>query len=192
MNALVGVRANGTGLYTPSSAERRKVRQQVLSAARVHLFGAAKSLSPPSRGIRKAKAGNDTSSDGSAIAGLTGQDLDRDAFLQLMVQQMQYQDPLDPISNEDMLAQLAQFSSLEQMKNLNDSFEKLSQQMVQQNMVTAGALLGRTISGNDLTGNPVQGTVERVSLVDGEIRLQVGEQLVPIQSVQSIGIDSDG
>ena len=51
-------------------------------------------------------------------------ELDRDAFLNLLVTQMQNQDPLDPTDDKEFVAQMAQFSSLEQMQNLNDTFEQ--------------------------------------------------------------------
>ena len=52
--------------------------------------------------------------------------LGKDAFLQLLVTQMQYQDPLDPQDNGEYLAQLAQFSSLEQMTNVADGLTNVS------------------------------------------------------------------
>ena len=51
----------------------------------------------------------------------TGSALDKDDFLMLLVTQMKYQDPLEPESNTEYVAQLAQFSSLEQMQNLNST-----------------------------------------------------------------------
>ena len=52
--------------------------------------------------------------------------LGKDAFLQLLVTQMQYQDPLNPQDNGEYLAQLAQFSALEQMTNVSDGLSKVS------------------------------------------------------------------
>ena len=52
--------------------------------------------------------------------------LGKDAFLQLLVTQMQYQDPLDPQDTSEYLSQLAQFSALEQMSNVSSSLEKVN------------------------------------------------------------------
>lgn len=52
------------------------------------------------------------------------QDLDRDAFLRLLITQLQHQDPLNPMDDRDFIAQMAQFSALEQMVNLNATFER--------------------------------------------------------------------
>lgn len=49
--------------------------------------------------------------------------LGKDAFLKLMLTQLQYQDPLDPMDNKDSIAQMAQFSALEQMQNLNNNMQ---------------------------------------------------------------------
>ena len=52
----------------------------------------------------------------------SGSSLDKDAFLKLLVTQMQYQDPLEPTSNTEYMSQLAQFSSVEQLQNLGSIF----------------------------------------------------------------------
>lgn len=52
-------------------------------------------------------------------AGIAGQELGKDEFLRLLLMQLQMQDPLEPMDNQQMIAQLAQFSSLEQMENMN-------------------------------------------------------------------------
>ncbi len=51
-------------------------------------------------------------------------ELDKDAFINLLVTQMKYQDPLEPVDNSEMLAQLAQFTALEQMMNVAQSSQK--------------------------------------------------------------------
>lgn len=53
-------------------------------------------------------------------------DLDKNAFLKLLITQLENQDPLDPQDNSEFVAQMAQFSSLEQMTNMNDSLGKIN------------------------------------------------------------------
>jgi len=62
---------------------------------------------------------NDTSSTKE-----TSNNMDKDAFIQLLVTQMKYQDPLNPMDNQEMLAQLAQFTALEQMMNVAHASQK--------------------------------------------------------------------
>ncbi len=57
-------------------------------------------------------------------------DLDKDAFLRLLTTQLANQDPLNPIEDREFIAQLAQFSSLEQMTSLNKTLESTSKEMV--------------------------------------------------------------
>lgn len=84
-------------------------------------------------------------------------DLDKDAFLKLMIAQLQNQDPLEPLDGTDYSAQLAQFSSLEQMQNINDTLNMnldanylLTQSIT--NTMTAG-LIGKEvkIAGDTVT-----------------------------------------
>lgn len=75
----------------------------------------------------------------------------KDQFMQLLVTQMKYQDPLKPMDNEAMLAQLAQFSSLEQMSNINETLEKSS---ANTNFLNATHLIGKEVVVDDPTSSP--------------------------------------
>jgi len=112
-------------------------------------------------------------------------DLNKDAFLSLLVTQMQYQDPLEPAKNEDFLAQMAQFSSLEQMQNLNTSFS----------MQQGYALVGKKILGlshNDLTkeSSYVEGIVEAVTLKSGKTYVSVEGVDILLANVEAVMNDT--
>lgn len=120
--------------------------------------------------------GIDTSTTTSSSDGM-----DKDAFLNILVTQMQYQDPLEPTTNEDFLAQMAQFSSLEQMQNLNTSFA----------MQQAYELVGKSVIGlsvNSVTSEStyVEGTVESVTLKNGETYLSVDGVDVLLADVEAV------
>ena len=83
------------------------------------------------------------------VAGAIDKVLDKDDFLKLLVAKLSNQDPLSPMGDEDFVAQLAQFSSLEQLKNMNDNLTQdiqwnyLLSQTISNTMATS--LIGRTI-----------------------------------------------
>jgi flagellar basal-body rod modification protein FlgD len=72
-------------------------------------------------------------------------ELGKDEFLQLLVTSLQHQDPMEPATNEEFIAQMAQFSELENSKNMVDSLEKLStnlEGLVAQQQDSAAAVSG--------------------------------------------------
>lgn len=105
-------------------------------------------------------------------------------FLQLMVMQMRYQDPLSPMDNTEYITQLAQFNSLEQMQNLNDSVSTMAQWM---HTSQASSMIGKEVDAIDAySGESVSGTVGEVRIRGGEARLVVGEHEVILSDVVSI------
>ena len=74
---------------------------------------------PVEEALMKAIQTSSSEKASSPVVATTPGALDKDTFLKLLVEQMRYQDPLAPTDNAQMIAQLAQFSSLEQMNNLN-------------------------------------------------------------------------
>ena len=72
-------------------------------------------------------------------------ELGKDDFMKLMSAQLKHQDPLNPLKNEEMAAQLAQFSALEQMMNVNQNLEKMQAAQKPQDNVLAASLIGKRV-----------------------------------------------
>lgn len=93
-------------------------------------------------------------------------------FLRLLTVQLRYQNPLEPMKETEFVSQLAQFSQLEAQRDTSALMRQLLQL---QTLQEAAGLLGRTVVIKPLDGDaPVEGTVERVKLVEGDVRLVVG------------------
>ena len=126
----------------------------------------------------------DTSMAGNTVASTkdtsSGSSLDKDAFLQLLVTQMQYQDPLEPTSNTKYMSQLAQFSSVEELQNLSATLS--SNQALN--------LTGQYVILNvpDSTGEikQVSGLVDYVTMTDGKAYFHVDNEYYPADYLDSV------
>jgi len=83
----------------------------------------------------------------------TGQasEMDRDAFLKLLITQLEHQDPTEPMKDEDFVAQLAQFTSVEKMTQIADGVEQLNQGTNQNHMLDAVSFIGREVTAEGST-----------------------------------------
>ncbi len=107
-------------------------------------------------------------SSGSAASGMG-----KDTFLKLLMAQMSNQNPMEPTDDKEMLAQLAQFSTLEQMTSMATS-QQSSAAATQ--MSQAVNLLGHTVTYLGSDGAKQTGTVDQVSMVDGAPSLTIAGQ----------------
>ena len=120
------------------------------------------------------------------------QSLGKDDFLQLMITKLQHQDPLSPMEDADFIAQLAQFSSLEQMSNISDGIEASNQwsflQMQSLNNVMASGLIGKEVTADfsgaylDATNQPVISyTLSKpASELEFEVRNETGDLIATL------------
>ena len=101
--------------------------------------------------------------------------LGKDAFLQLLVAQMKYQDPLNPSSDTEWISQLAQFSSLEQMQNMNSTITNSQ----------AFSMIGQTVEITE-DNNTVKGVVDFVTVSNGKAYVSINGNSYEASSVTSV------
>jgi flagellar basal-body rod modification protein FlgD len=77
--------------------------------------------------------------------------LGKDDFLKILMTQLQNQDPLNPMQDKDFVAQMATFSSLEQMTNMNSTIQKLVDQQQQNQLITYNQFVGKEVTWHKLT-----------------------------------------
>ncbi len=127
---------------------------------------------------------NQTGSAYTSTKAETSSDLDKDAFLQLLVTQMRYQDPLNPGDSTEYMSQLAQYSSLEATMNISDTLEKGNGL----NLVGQYVIMNTT----DAAGNTdmISGLVEYATVKDGEVLLSINDTYYPAADLDSV-VDYD-
>ncbi|WP_227935814.1 flagellar hook assembly protein FlgD [Alkalihalobacillus deserti] len=122
--------------------------------------------------------------------------LGKDDFLKILITQLQNQDPSNPMDDREFIAQMAQFSSLEQMTNMNQAIQKFVSLQSSQNLVQHSELIGKKVQWKRevpideyrSTTEYVENVVTSVKLeTDGQLRLQLddgrwisNEQLVQV------------
>lgn len=128
---------------------------------------------------------------------------DSNMFLKLMLKQMEQQDPTEPTDNSQWLAQMAQYSSLEAMNNLNASFTEVSNKINElSETVNASNIISQTLSlvGKDVTVSvpildgtgavvstqDISGKVDEVSFENGEGMININGSTYSISDIKSI------
>lgn len=111
-------------------------------------------------------------------------DLGKDSFLKLLVTELRHQDPTQPMADKEFIAQMAQFSALEQMTNINTSIQTMNRSA---RSGEAYSLLGKKVEALDaITGKPVTGVVSKIFYRENEIRLLVGKSEVTLSDIHAV------
>ncbi len=117
-------------------------------------------------------------------------EVDLDAFIQLMLVQLQNQDPLEPMDNSEMLQQITQIHEIGATQQLSQTLQAV---LTGQNLTTASGLIGQQIFALADSGEMIEGEVDRVSIEVNEnddskreIRVHIGAKSVRLNNVREI------
>jgi flagellar basal-body rod modification protein FlgD len=113
------------------------------------------------------------------------QTMGKDTFLKLLVAQMRYQDPANPVDSTQMVAQTATFSQVEKLEEL---VSQNASMLVLQESATAGSLVGKTATYTDTSGASKTGVISSVRLASGdsEAAAYIGGVAVPVGRLTEI------
>ena len=109
--------------------------------------------------------------------------LDPQAFLKLLVAQLQYQDPTNPVNTSDFMNQTATLSQVQTMASMSSTLSSLA---TAQSGQEATAMIGKNVSYTDASGMPASGQVNSVQLLASGPMLQVGNDSVALSSISAV------
>lgn len=111
--------------------------------------------------------------------------LGKDAFLKILMTQLQNQDPTKPMDDSQFIAQMAQFSSLEQMTNLTEAFKEFASVQEQSQMIEFSSFVGKNVKWHELTdqkdenGNPITsegtGSITGIKFINGKVEFTLAD-----------------
>ncbi len=105
----------------------------------------------------------------------TGDNLGKDDFLNLLMTQLKNQDPSNPMDNTEFIAQMATFSSLEQMVNIGSQLDKIIENNSKNSLVSGSELIGKQVTWKDADDQEVSAIVKSVLMSNGQIQFEVND-----------------
>ena len=125
----------------------------------------------------------------AGVANEAYNDLDIDAFLKLLISELQNQDPLDPMDNSEMVEQIGQIRQIGATDQLSSTLTDLSNS---QQLVTASGLIGQQVIGLADDTSAVEGIVDRITVETSDdnnsrsVKVHVGEKTMDINNIREI------
>lgn len=116
----------------------------------------------------------------------------QDQFMKILLTELKYQDPLEPINEKDFFAQMAQFTTATQMESMNSNLTfgvgLLTDMAFNQQFLSASSLVGKQFQAV-VDGARCSGVIESVSLQNGQITLKGGDETFPLACLVFVGGD---
>lgn len=117
-------------------------------------------------------------------------EVDMDQFLQLLIAELQQQDPLSPMENSEILEQIGQIREISATNQLSDTLTSVQSG---QQLATASGLIGKTVSALTDSATNVEGVVDRVSIEQDEndetqrvLRVHIGDDKISLENIREI------
>jgi flagellar basal-body rod modification protein FlgD len=105
-------------------------------------------------------------------------------FMNMMVTQLKNQDPTQPMSNSDLLAQISQIGQLQSSDQLETTMQSMQ---LQTNLGSGAALLGKSVAGSDVNSHPVSGVVNSLQVTGNTVTLQLDSgSSLPLSNVTAV------
>jgi flagellar basal-body rod modification protein FlgD len=118
-------------------------------------------------------------------------ELDKEAFLELLVTQLKNQDPTEPLDNKDLLIQLSQLSSTEQIMNMSNAVQEMVNSQLALNKLQAVSLLGKEVVVNSNVIKLESGVAETINFGldnDSEVIVEIYDTNGNLVSSQNLGV----
>ncbi len=120
----------------------------------------------------------------TAAAGSSGSTQFKSAdFMQMLLAQLEHQNPLEPMDDTAMMTQFTQLNSLQALQQIQSAMEKISEDS---QMTYAASLMGKMVSISKSDGKSTEGKVTGFSMESGNAYIQVDEQSYPLDEVTKV------
>jgi len=129
-------------------------------------------------GATGAASTSSSSAAASAFSGMGG-----DQFMQLLMAEMENQDPLDPVQDKDFMAQITQINSLMEMDKVSTNMQTLT---LSNQMIQAAGLIGKEVSYANADGTTKSGVVSGVTYQGSSISVTVGDTQVDLSDITGV------
>ena len=124
-----------------------------------------------------------TANNAAKAATTNANKMDSDQFMQILMAQLTHQDPLEPMNNAEMMSQFSQLNSLQELREIHTSMDKLS---ASNQVIYLASLIGKTVKVNRTDGKAIEGVVEGVVTEKDNPQLRIGNEEYSLDDVIEI------
>ena len=137
----------------------------------------------PAGATAAANSSTAAAASGSTTANTGFNSLTTADFMQMLIAELENQDPTQPMSNSDLLTQLSTMAQLQSTQDLDNALQTNTNN---QQLQIASSFIGQNITGTDSNKNPVNGVAQQAVLQNGAAFVRVGTTLVPLANITAV------